>query len=114
MTNFTIMQPLASPDLIVAGNDTSCKIYNYNGQLISNEDVELIGASSTGADGSTAMVYWVDVKAIHNNKWLIIRNKQHKYGLLRNDGSLLLPFNYFSISKSSIENEIITIENEDG
>jgi hypothetical protein len=114
LTNFYIMLPLASLDLIVAGNDTSCKIYNYNGQLISNEDVELIGASSTGADGSTAMVYWVDVKAIHHNKWLIIRNKNYRYGLLRNDGSLLLPFNYFSISRSSIENEIIVVENEDG
>jgi hypothetical protein len=60
------------------------------------------------------MVYWVDVKAIHNNKWLIIRNKNYKYGLLRKDGSLLLPFNYFSISTSSIENEIIVVENEDG
>ncbi len=114
LTNFTQILPLSSVNLIVAENDTSCKIYNYNGQLISNEDVVMVPTEFFDESGNTEIVHSVEIQSIHNNKWLIIRNKKHKYGLLHNDGAILLPFNYYNIDISKEQNEIIVVENEDG
>ena len=114
LTNCNQMLPLESIDLIIAGNDTSTKIYNYNGQLISNEDVVMVPVEFFDESGNTEIVHRVEIQSIYKNRWLIIRNKNYKYGLLRNDGDVLLPFNYYNIDISKEQNEIIVVENEDG
>jgi hypothetical protein len=114
LTNFTQILPLSSVNLIIAENDTSCKIYNYNGKFISNEDVVMVPSEFFDESGNTEIVHRVEIQSIHNNKWLIIRNKNYKYGLLHNDGAILLPFNYYNIDISKEQNEIIVVENEDG
>jgi hypothetical protein len=40
--------------------------------------------------------------------------QKNKYGLLRNDDDVLLPFKYYNIDISKEQNEIIVVENEDG
>ena len=114
LTNCNQMLPLESIDLIIAGNYTSTKIYNYNGQLISNEDVVIIPIENLDEMGNSVIVNRVEIQSIHNNKWLIIRNKKLNYGLLRNDGAVLLPFNYYNMYTSKLQNEFIVVENEDG
>jgi hypothetical protein len=114
LTNCNQMLPLESIDLIIAGNDTSTKIYNYNGQLISNEDVVMVPVEFFDESGNTEIVHRVEIQSIYKNRWLIIRNKNYKYDLLRNDGDVLLPFKYYNIDISKEQNEIIVVENEDG
>ena len=100
LTNCNQMLPLESIDLIIAGNDTSTKIYNYNGQLISNEDVVMVPVEFFDESGNTEIVHRVEIQSIYKNRWLIIRNKNYKYDLLRNDGDVLLPFKYYNIDIS--------------